>query len=193
MGRTRAASTRFIVNAGQDSEPVSDGREIPHLPMAGGPGTGSLPYSIGRKPGWPQRNRSQLWAVNRNGRTSTFRLQALDPSAARVSATSPSGASMIQKPATYSSDSTNGPSVIRRLVPPVVDHGRRGGRLDAGGQDPVAHGLESLIEGVDGDLLLGGCRAGPVIDYREEIAHLIDPFRGEPPPKYRRDFIDHRC
>src|SRR5581483_1377199 len=48
---------------------------------------------------------------HRNGRTSTFRLQAFDPSAASSSATSRSGALMIQKPARYSFDSTNGPSV----------------------------------------------------------------------------------
>src|SRR5262249_60440489 len=37
----------------------------------------------------------------RNGRTSTFRLQCFDPSAASLSATSRSGASMIQKPPRY--------------------------------------------------------------------------------------------
>src|SRR5687768_9070582 len=41
----------------------------------------------------------------RNGRTSTLRLQDLDPSAASLSATSRSGASMIQKPPRYSFDS----------------------------------------------------------------------------------------
>src|SRR5919205_2913532 len=49
--------------------------------------------------------------VHRNGRTSTFRLQAFDPSVASSSATSRSGASMTQKPATYSLDSRKGPSV----------------------------------------------------------------------------------
>src|SRR5262249_55316712 len=48
---------------------------------------------------------------HRNGRTSTFRLQCFDPSAASLSATSRSGASMIQKPARYSFDSRKGPSV----------------------------------------------------------------------------------
>src|SRR4029453_18065997 len=47
----------------------------------------------------------------RNGRTSTFRLQCFDPSAASSSARSRSGASMIQKPARYSFNSTKGPSV----------------------------------------------------------------------------------
>src|SRR6476659_4937186 len=47
----------------------------------------------------------------KSGRTSTFRLQALDPSAASLSATSRSAASMIQKPAMCSFDSRNGPSV----------------------------------------------------------------------------------
>src|SRR5262249_47451776 len=47
----------------------------------------------------------------RNGRTSIRRLQASDPSAASLSATSRSGASMIQKPARYSFDSMKGPSV----------------------------------------------------------------------------------
>src|SRR5262244_1472134 len=49
--------------------------------------------------------------AHRNGRTSIFRLQAFDPSAASLSATSRSGASMIQKPARYSFDSRKGPSV----------------------------------------------------------------------------------
>ena len=44
-------------------------------------------------------------AAYRNGRTSIFRLQALDPSVASLSTTSRSGASMIQKPARYSFDS----------------------------------------------------------------------------------------
>jgi hypothetical protein len=39
--------------------------------------------------------------AHRNGRTSSFRLQALDPSAASLSATSRSAASMIQKSARY--------------------------------------------------------------------------------------------
>src|SRR5205085_11228425 len=47
----------------------------------------------------------------RNGRTSTFRLQAFDPSAASLSATSRSAASMTQKPARYSFVSRKGPSV----------------------------------------------------------------------------------
>src|SRR6202044_446706 len=47
----------------------------------------------------------------RNGRTSTFRLQAFDPSAASLSATSRSGASMIHRPARCSFDSRKGPSV----------------------------------------------------------------------------------
>jgi hypothetical protein len=49
--------------------------------------------------------------AHRNGRTSTFRLQCFDPSAASLSATSRSAASMIQKPARYSFDSRKGPSV----------------------------------------------------------------------------------
>src|SRR5262249_7872751 len=48
---------------------------------------------------------------HRNGRTSIFRLQAFDPSAASLSATSRSGASMTQKPARCSFDSRKGPSV----------------------------------------------------------------------------------
>src|SRR5918993_529015 len=56
----------------------------------------------------------------RNGRTSTFRLQAFEPSAASSSAASRSAAWMIQKPARYSFDSTKGPSVTiassRRLL-----------------------------------------------------------------------------
>jgi hypothetical protein len=39
--------------------------------------------------------------THRNGRTSIFRLQAFDPSAATLSATSRSAASMIQEPARY--------------------------------------------------------------------------------------------
>src|SRR5580704_7102049 len=46
-----------------------------------------------------------------NGRTSTFRLQAFDPSAASFSTASRSAASMIQKPTRYSFDSRKGPSV----------------------------------------------------------------------------------
>ena len=61
----------------------------------------------------------------RNGRTSTLRLQAFDPSAASLSATSRSGASMIQKPARYSFDSRNGPSVKIGSLAAVVDHGGR--------------------------------------------------------------------
>src|SRR6266542_895005 len=53
----------------------------------------------------------------RNGRTSTFRLQCFDPSAASLSATSRSGASMIQKPARYSFDSRKGPSVNNASPP----------------------------------------------------------------------------
>src|SRR5580692_8808270 len=49
--------------------------------------------------------------AHRIGRTSSFRLQAFDPSAASLSITSRSGASMIQKPTRYSFDSRNGPSV----------------------------------------------------------------------------------
>src|SRR5580693_8866862 len=49
--------------------------------------------------------------VHRTGRTSTLALQALDPWAASLSATSRSGASMIQKPAICSFDSRKGPSV----------------------------------------------------------------------------------
>src|SRR5829696_8706131 len=49
--------------------------------------------------------------AHRNGRTSTFRLQAFEPSAPSLSATSRSGASMIQKPAMYSFVSRKGPSV----------------------------------------------------------------------------------
>src|SRR4029077_18710053 len=49
--------------------------------------------------------------AHRHGRTSIFRLQAFDPSAASLSATSRSAASMIQKPTRYSFDSTKGPSL----------------------------------------------------------------------------------
>src|SRR4029453_14946399 len=49
--------------------------------------------------------------AHRNGRTPTFRLQAFEPSAASLSATSRSGASMIQKPAMYSFVSRKGPAV----------------------------------------------------------------------------------
>src|SRR6202000_156841 len=59
----------------------------------------------------------QARLVQRNGRTSTFRLQALDPSVASLSATSRSAASMIQKPARYSFDSRNGPSVTIACSP----------------------------------------------------------------------------
>src|SRR6185369_268752 len=49
--------------------------------------------------------------AHRNGRTSTFRRHAFDPSVASLRATSRSGASMTQKPMRNSLDSTNGPSV----------------------------------------------------------------------------------
>src|SRR5664279_6259920 len=49
--------------------------------------------------------------AHRNGRTSTLRLQCFEPSVASLSATSRSGASMIQKPARYSFDSRKGLSV----------------------------------------------------------------------------------
>src|SRR5512143_1265591 len=53
----------------------------------------------------------------RNGRTSTFRLQCFEPSAASLRATSRSGASMTQKPMRYSFDSTKGPS-LKTASPP---------------------------------------------------------------------------
>src|SRR5580704_7703104 len=46
-----------------------------------------------------------------NGRTSTFLLQAFDPSAASLSATSRSAASIIHRPPRCSFDSTKGPSL----------------------------------------------------------------------------------
>src|SRR5579872_2362005 len=52
-----------------------------------------------------------------NGRTSTLRLQAFDPSAASLSATSRSAASIIQKPIRYSFDSRKGPSVTIASAP----------------------------------------------------------------------------
>src|SRR6202035_5379394 len=55
--------------------------------------------------------------AHRNGRTSILRLQAFDPSVASSSATSRSGASMIQKPARCSLDSTKGPSVMTASSP----------------------------------------------------------------------------
>src|SRR4029434_1736488 len=53
----------------------------------------------------------------RNGRTSTFRLQCFEPSAPSLSATSRSGASMIQKPAMYSFGSRKAPSVNNASPP----------------------------------------------------------------------------
>src|SRR4029453_3257079 len=61
--------------------------------------------------------------THRNGRTSTFRLQAFDPSAASLSATSRSAASMIQKPTRYSFDSTNGPSLNSASSPRLSRRG----------------------------------------------------------------------
>src|SRR4030095_11023190 len=55
--------------------------------------------------------------AHRNGRTSTFRLQAFAPSAASLSATSRSAASIIQKPARYSFVSRKGPSVNNASPP----------------------------------------------------------------------------
>src|SRR6185437_6797156 len=69
-----------------------------------------LPVGLGdRLPG--------VGPAHRNGRTSTFRLQAFDPSAASLSATSRSAASMTQKPTMYSFDSTKGPSVNTAASP----------------------------------------------------------------------------
>src|ERR1700691_4140180 len=52
-----------------------------------------------------------------NGRTSIFRSQTFDASAASLSATSRSGASHTQTPARYSFDSTKGPSLNTACSP----------------------------------------------------------------------------
>ena len=79
---------------------------------------------------------------------------------------------MIQKPARYSFDSTKGPSVNTALATPVVDDGGRARRPEAGGEDPVALGLEPLVEHVDGRRLGRGGQAGRVVDHGNQVLHL---------------------
>ena len=96
---------------------------------------------------------------------------AFDPSAASLSATSRSGASMIQKPARYSFVSRKGPSV-NSASRPVVDDGGRAGRREAAGEDPVTLGLEPVVERVDGSHLVRGGEAGRVVDHGNQVMHL---------------------
>src|SRR5262249_26092268 len=79
--------------------------EVTETPRQGGDHPG--PLRVGRL----GDRRPDVDRAHRNGRTSIFRLHAFDPSAASLRATSRSGASMIQKPARYSFDSRNGPSL----------------------------------------------------------------------------------
>ena len=127
----------------------------------------------------------------RNGRTSTFRLQCFDPSAASLSATSRSAASMIQKPTMYSSDSTKGPSVNNTVSrTPVVDDGGRAGRPEAAGEDPVALGLEPLVELVDRGHLGWGGHAVRVVDHGNQVLHLgSSPVVPAPPPGGRSHLL----
>src|SRR6478672_10454025 len=85
--------------------------EVPETPGQAGDHPGPF-LTVG-----PDDRLPDVDAAYRNGRTSIFRLQALDPSVASLSTTSRSGASMIQKPARYSLDSTKGPSVNTTSAP----------------------------------------------------------------------------
>ena len=100
------------------------------------------------------------------------RLQAFDPSAASLSATSRSGASMTQKPAMYSFDSTNGPSVNTASPPRLSMTVAVLGRREAAGEDPVAVGLEPLVERVDRGHLVRCGEVGRVVDHGNQVLHL---------------------
>ena len=132
----------------------------------------------------------RLERVHRNGRTSTFRLQAFDPSVASLRATSRSGASMIQKPTTYSFDSRNGPSVTSAASAPVVDDGRRDGCAEAAGEHPVAFGLEPVVEHVDGRRFIGRGQAGRVVDHGKQVLHVRIISRGSRCPRWA---TSHPC
>ena len=65
------------------------------------------------------------------------------------SAASRSSASITQKPARYSFDSTKGPSVNTGLAAAAVGHGRVLGGGEAAAEHPAAVGLELVVERVD--------------------------------------------
>ena len=66
---------------------------------------------------WWARVIASRTSLHWNGRTSIFRSQTFDASAASLSATSRSGASNTQTPARYSFDSTKGPSLNTACSP----------------------------------------------------------------------------
>ena len=116
---------------------------------------------------------------------------AAEPSAAHFSATSRSGASMIQKPPRYSFDSANGPSVTRFwpvvLSTQVADVDRQ----ETAGEHPRAGVADLRVESVDVvvDLLqLGGVGRGIVlahdaVDGEHVLRHrdsssVTDPLTG---------------
>ena len=115
---------------------------------------------------------STLTAVHRNGRTSTFRLQAFDPSVASLSATSRSAASMIQNPTRYSFDSRKGPSVNNASSPRLSMTVAALGDAEAAGEDPVALRYEPVVEHVDSRHLVRGGGVGRVVDHRNQVLHL---------------------
>ena len=84
---------------------------------------------------------------------------------------------MIQKPARYSFDSTKGPSVNTASSPrPSMTVAVLGGP-EAAGEDPVAVGLELVVEDIDRGHLLGGGGVGRVVQDGEQVlrhqSHLL--------------------
>src|SRR4029079_16984510 len=58
-----------------------------------------------------------------------------------------------------------------RLLSPIVDDGGRARCPEADGEDPVALGLEPLVEDVDGRRLGRGGQAGRIVDYGDQVLH----------------------
>ena len=78
---------------------------------------------------------------------------------------------MIQKPAMYTFDSRNGPS-LNIASPPRLSITVTALGAEAGGEDPVALGQEPVVERVDGSHLGRGSEAGIFVDYRNKILHI---------------------
>ena len=140
---------------------------------------------------WVIASRTSVRA-HRNGRTSTFRLQAFDPSAASLSATSRSGASMTQKPGDVLLRLHEGPVGEQRLPAPVVDDGGRARRRRGLRRRPSGPGLEPVVEHVDGRHLVRGGQVGRVVDHGNQVLHLGSspvvraPLVGASHPCYER-------
>ncbi len=108
----------------------------------------------------------------RNGRTSTFRLQCFDPSSASSSTRSRSGASIIQKPARYSFDSRNGPSLNTASSPRLSNHGGRIGDLRPPAKTQWPSAWSQSLNASTGSHLDRGGEAGVVVDNGNQIFHL---------------------